>query len=76
MPSVTLEKVMKDMQGFPYELQMYCYHHLNGRIDEGQTYLDAYKEAQKNIGEELDSKQPSYVQEETGASQHAVVEED
>jgi beta-N-acetylglucosaminidase len=50
---VTLEKVKKDMRDFPHELQMYCYHHMNNRIDEAQTYLDAYNDMQDSIKQEL-----------------------
>jgi hypothetical protein len=50
---VTLEKVKKGMRDFPQELQMYCYHHMNGRLDEAQTYLDAHHDMQDGIKEEL-----------------------
>jgi hypothetical protein len=50
---VTLEKVKKDMSHFPYDLQMYCYHKLNNRDDEAQTYFDAYNDMQESIGKEL-----------------------
>lgn len=50
---VTLEKLQRDMYNFPYELQMYCYHHLNGRLEEADTYLEAYKDMQNKIVEEL-----------------------
>jgi hypothetical protein len=50
---VTLEKVKKDMSHFPYDLQMYCYHKLNKRDDEAQTYLDAFNDMQDSIGQEL-----------------------
>lgn len=49
----TIEKVMADMKDFDYELQMYCYHKLNGRDEEAQGYLDAYFEQQDLIKEEL-----------------------
>lgn len=50
---VTLEKIKKDLSNFPYELQMYCYHQMNNRLEEAQTYLDAYKAMQEAIVEEL-----------------------
>jgi hypothetical protein len=55
---VTLEKVKRDMHQFPYELQMYCYHHLNGRIEEGDTYLATYRDMQDSIGKELTKHEP------------------
>jgi hypothetical protein len=45
----SLEKVMKDLDGFEYELKMYVYHKLNGRDAEAQTYLDTYRGEQKQI---------------------------
>lgn len=54
MPRPTLEKVMKVMEGFSYELQMYCYHKLNGRDDEALSYLEAYKEEQEAMRKELE----------------------
>lgn len=50
---VTLEKVMRDMEGHPYELQMYCYHVLNGRATEAITYMEAYQEDQIRIYKDL-----------------------
>lgn len=55
MKKPTLEKVMEDLENFEYELQMYCYHKLNGRDDEAQTYLDTYLEMMNGIKEELTS---------------------
>jgi hypothetical protein len=51
----SLEKVMKDLDGFEYELKMYVYHKLNGREAEAQTYLDTYRCEQHQIKEELTS---------------------
>ena len=39
---VTIEKIKIDLKYFPYDLEMYCYHEMNGRSDEGHTYLEAY----------------------------------
>ncbi len=49
----TLEKVKKDMDGMPYELIMFCYHKLNDRDEEAQTYLESYKEEQILMKTEL-----------------------
>ena len=50
---VTLKQVMRDMVNFPYELQMFCYHHLNGRYEEAQTYMEAYNDMQNELSEKL-----------------------
>jgi hypothetical protein len=50
---VTLEKIQKDLKDFPYDFQMYCYHEMNGRKDEAQSYLDAYLDMQKGMVDEL-----------------------
>lgn len=49
----SLEKVQKDLQHFDYELQMYCYHKLNGRDEEAQSYLDTYNSVQEALASEL-----------------------
>ena len=49
----SLEKVQKDLQYFDYELQMYCYHKLNGRDEEAQSYLDTYNSVQEALANEL-----------------------
>lgn len=49
----SLEKVMKDLEGFSHEIIMYVYHKLNGRDEEAQTYLDTYQEEQQQMKEEL-----------------------
>ena len=49
----SLEKVQKDLQHFDYELQMYCYHKLNGRDEEAQSYLDTYNSVQEALANEL-----------------------
>ena len=49
----SLEKVQKDLQHFDYELQMYCYHKLNGRDEEAQSYLDSYNSVQEALASEL-----------------------
>ena len=53
MKKPSLEKVMKDLENFQYELQLYCYHKLNGRDEEAQSYMDCYLEEQKQIKSEL-----------------------
>lgn len=53
MKKPTLEKVINDLKYLDYELQMYCYHKLNGRDEEAQTYLDAYFEFQDAIKQDL-----------------------
>jgi ribosomal protein L37AE/L43A len=50
---VTLEKIQKDLKDFPYDFQMYCYHEMNGRSEEGKTYLKAYLDMQKGMVDEL-----------------------
>ena len=50
---VTFEKVQKDVVGFSHDIQMYCYHQLNGRFEEANTYLETFKDAQDSIGKEL-----------------------
>lgn len=49
----SLEKVMKDLDGFSHEIIMYVYHKLNGRDEEAQTYLDTHKEEQEQMKKEL-----------------------
>ena len=39
---VKIEKVMRDLEGFDYEVKMYIYHSLNGREEEAMSYLNAY----------------------------------
>jgi len=53
MKKPTLEKVQKDLENFPHEIIMYCYHKLNNRDEEAQGYLDAYLEEQNAIKTEL-----------------------
>lgn len=50
---VTLVKVKKDLMHFPHEMQMYCYHHMNGRVELANTYLEAYKDEQQRMVSEL-----------------------
>ena len=54
---VTIEKIQKDLEYFDYELQMFLYHKLNGRDNEAESYLNAYKHEQKAIKNELVLKQ-------------------
>ena len=49
----SLERVMKDLQGLDYELQMFCYHKLNGRDAEAQSYLDTYNFQREQTLQEL-----------------------
>lgn len=53
MKKPTLEKVQSDLKYIDYELQLYCYHKLNGREEEAQTYLDAYLYSQSEIKQDL-----------------------
>jgi hypothetical protein len=53
MKNVKLEKVMRDLDGFDYEVKMYIYHSLNGREEEAQSYLNAYTGDVQNILNEL-----------------------
>lgn len=54
---VTLEKIQKDLEHFDYDLQMFLYHKLNGRENEAESYLNAYKFEQNAIKKELILKQ-------------------
>ena len=53
MKGFTLEKIMKDLDGFDYDVKMYIYHKLNGRDEEAQTYLNAYQSVVDDTIEEL-----------------------
>jgi len=52
----SLERVMKDLNGLDYELQMFIYHKMNGREEEAQTYLDTYKYNAEKTKMELEIK--------------------
>lgn len=44
----SLERVMKDLDSIvPYEIILYVYHTLNGRIEEGLSYLQTYQDEQE-----------------------------
>ena len=49
----SLEKVEKDLEGFSHEQIMYCYHKLNGRNEEAESYLSTLKFEQEAMKEEL-----------------------
>ena len=49
----TLPKVQRDLAGFSDSIIMYVYHHLNGREEEGQSYLEEYKQEQESYANEL-----------------------
>lgn len=49
----TLEQIEKEMVGWDHDLVMSVYHRINGRIDEADTYSQAYFEAQDEYQEEL-----------------------
>jgi hypothetical protein len=49
----SIERVFRDLEGFGYETKMYVYHKLNGRDEEAETYLNTYKQEQKQMMEEL-----------------------
>ena len=53
MKGFTLEKIMRDLNGFDYEVKMYIYHKLNGRDEEAKSYLNAYLSDVDNTIEEL-----------------------
>jgi len=58
--SYTFEKVDQEIGNlFSYELKMYCYHKLNGRDAEAETYLETYKQEQANLKKEFDKAQDS-----------------
>ena len=45
----TLRMVEKQMKGFPEELVMYVYHHLNGREEDARTYLEEWETEQEQL---------------------------
>ena len=45
----TLKQVQKQMKGFPEELIMYVYHHMNGRENEAQSYLQEWESEQEEL---------------------------
>lgn len=49
----SIERVFRDLEGFGYETKMYVYHKLNGRDEEAESYLNTYKQEQKQMMEEL-----------------------
>lgn len=49
----SIERVFRDLEGFGYETKMYVYHKLNGRDDEAESYLNTYKQEQKQMLQEL-----------------------
>lgn len=49
----TFQKVQKDLAGFSDNIVMYVYHHLNGREEEAQSYLEEYKQEQEGYANEL-----------------------
>ena len=52
---ITMERLEREMRNrFGYELKMYVYHFMNNRLEEAQTYLDAYYEEQEKIKQEYD----------------------
>ena len=55
MKGFTLEKVMRDLDGFDYEIKMYIYHKLNGRDAEAYTYLNTYTAV---VSDTIDELQP------------------
>ncbi len=58
---VTLEKIERDLEHFEHDLQMFLYHKLNGRDNEAESYLNAYKYEQNAIKNELILKQTSEI---------------
>jgi hypothetical protein len=55
----SLERVFRDLEGFGYETKMYVYHKLNGRDAEAETYLNTYKQEQRQMIEELEPIKPT-----------------
>ena len=51
----TLEKIQKDLEAFPYDIQMYMYHELNGRKEEALSYLNAVNYEQHRLLCELEA---------------------
>ena len=49
----TLEQIEKEMVGWDHDLIMSVYHRINGRIDEADSYSQAYFEAQDEYQEGL-----------------------
>ena len=45
----TLEHIQKEMKGFDHDLIMSVYHRINGRIEEADTYAEAYFTAQAEM---------------------------
>jgi hypothetical protein len=51
--TITLEKIIKDLGSIEHELIMFCYHKMNNRDDEAQSYLDAYADASNSMIAEM-----------------------
>lgn len=49
---ITLAKVRKDLKAFPEEIQLGTYHRLNGRMEEAESYFEAYRERLRQLREE------------------------
>lgn len=49
----TLEQIQKEMKGFDHDLIMSVYHRINGRIEEADTYAEAYFTAQAEMQDGL-----------------------
>jgi hypothetical protein len=49
----TLAQVQKELDGFEHSLVMYVYHHMNGRKDEADSYLEEWKEQQEMLKTKL-----------------------
>lgn len=45
----TMRQVEKQMQGFPDELKMFVYHHLNGREEDARSYLQEWEDEQEQL---------------------------
>jgi hypothetical protein len=58
---ITLEKIMKDLNGIEYELKMFVYHKINKRNEEAQTYLDAYTYASELMVAEMNGDCEIYI---------------
>jgi hypothetical protein len=62
MSSITLEKLRKQNveRMFGTELLYYVYHKMNNRLEEAETYLQAYYDEQERLKREYDEGEKEY----------------
>ena len=53
----TFTKVQKDLHFLPYDLQMFCYHKLNGREEEANSYKLAHDMERAKARDELKARE-------------------